>query len=75
MPGSFNVHFGREDPVSNFADTATIDGATTAKLVMALQVRGIRAISGGHFYTNAAHTDELVDETLNAFEDALSDLN
>ena len=42
---------------------------------MALQVRGIRAISGGHFYTNAAHTDELVDETLNAFEDALAELN
>jgi glutamate-1-semialdehyde 2,1-aminomutase len=75
VPGSFNVHFGSEDPVSTFADTAALDGATTAKLVMALQVRGIRAISGGHFYTNAAHTDELVDETLNAFEDALTELN
>ena len=75
VPGSFNVHLGSDDPVSTFADTAALDGAATAKLVMALQVRGIRAISGGHFYTNAAHTDELVDETLNAFEDALPDLN
>jgi hypothetical protein len=41
---------------------------------MALQARGVRAIAGGHFYTNAAHTDELVDETLAAFEDALTEL-
>lgn len=74
VPGSFNVHLGTDRPVNSFADTAALDGASTARLVMALQVRGIRAISGGHFYTNAAHTDELVDETLNAFEDALDEV-
>jgi len=74
VPGSFNVHLGSDQPVANFADTSALDAGATARLVMALQVRGIRAISGGHFYTNAAHTDELVDETLNAFEDALAEV-
>jgi len=74
VPGSFNVHLGTDNPVSSFADTTAVDGAAVSKLVMALQVRGIRAIAGGHFYTNAAHADELVDETLNAFEDALAEV-
>ena len=41
-------------------------------LIMALLERGVRAITGGHWYVSAAHTDELVDETLNVFEDALA---
>jgi len=41
---------------------------------MALLRRGIRAIPGGHWYVSAAHTDDLVDETLNAVEDALIEI-
>lgn len=74
VPGSFNVHLGMDRPVHSFADTAALDAAATSRLTLALLARGIRAIPGGHWYVNAAHTDELVDETLNAFEDALDEV-
>lgn len=74
VPGSFNVHLGTDRPVHNFTDTATLDAAATNRLTMALLARGIRAIPGGHWYVSAAHTDELVDETLDAFEDALAEV-
>jgi len=71
VPGSFNVHLGIDHPVQTLADTMAGDAARTGALVMALQERGVRSIPGGHWYVSSAHTDELVDETLNAFEDAL----
>ena len=74
VPASFNVHLGTERPVPSFADTAALDAASTARLTLALLARGIRAIPGGHWYVSAAHTDELVDETLDAFEDALTEI-
>ena len=72
VPGSFNVHIGIDTPVGSLADTMAVDGEGSMKLVLALMERGVRAIPGGHWYVCAAHTDELVDETLDAFEDAIS---
>jgi glutamate-1-semialdehyde 2,1-aminomutase len=74
VPGSFNVHIGVDRPVTSISDTEAVDGERSMKLVMALQARGVRSIPGGHWYVSAAHTDELVDETLNAFEDALTEI-
>jgi glutamate-1-semialdehyde 2,1-aminomutase len=74
VPASFNVHIGIDRPISSMADTAAVDSAAVGRLTLALLARGIRAIPGGHWYLSAAHTDELVDETLNAFEDALRDI-
>jgi glutamate-1-semialdehyde 2,1-aminomutase len=71
VPGSFNVHLGIDKPVKTMADTQAGDLARTGALIMALQERGVRGIPGGHFYVSSAHTDDLVDETLDAFEDAL----
>ena len=71
VPGSFNVHLGIDRPVENIGDTARVDGERGEALTMALLQRGVRPIPGGHWYVSAAHTDALVDETLNAFEDAL----
>ena len=56
----------------SIGDTAGVDGEKTEVLAMALLERGVRAITGGHWYVSAAHTDALVDETLNVFEDALA---
>jgi glutamate-1-semialdehyde 2,1-aminomutase len=74
VPGSFNVHLGIDRPVENLADTQRVDGARVETMTLALLRRGVRTIPGGHWYVNAAHTDTLVDETLNAFEDALTEL-
>jgi glutamate-1-semialdehyde 2,1-aminomutase len=71
VPGSFNVHLGLEAPVKTIADTQAGDLVRTGALITALQERGVRGIPGGHFYVSSAHTDDLVDETLDAFEDAL----
>jgi glutamate-1-semialdehyde 2,1-aminomutase len=71
VPGSFNVHLGIDQPVRSLTDTLAVDGEQGERLTRALLERGVRAIPGGHWYVSAAHTDELVDETLNAFEDAL----
>jgi glutamate-1-semialdehyde 2,1-aminomutase len=72
VPGSFNVHLGLDRPVETFADTTAGDAAKGNALVLALLERGVRAIPGGHWYVSAAHTDELVDETLAIFEDAVA---
>lgn len=74
VPGSFNVHLGIDRPVENIGDTARVDGARGETLTMALLRRGVRMIPGGHWYVCAEHTDALVDETLNAFEDALTEI-
>jgi len=74
VPGSFNVHLGIDRPVESLADTLQVDAAQVEALTLQLLRRGIRAIPGGHWYVNAAHTDALVDETLDAFEDALTEL-
>jgi glutamate-1-semialdehyde 2,1-aminomutase len=71
VPGSFNVHLGIDRPVVSMADTQAGDAARGNALFLALQERGVRSIPGGHFYVSSAHTDDLVDETLDAFEDAL----
>lgn len=74
VPGSFNVHLGIDAPVRGIRDTELVDGPRGETLTMALLRRGIRAIPGGHWYVSAAHTGDLVDETLNAFEDALIEI-
>jgi glutamate-1-semialdehyde 2,1-aminomutase len=74
VPGSFNVHLGIDQPVASLADTQRVDTAQVETLTLALLRRGVRAIPGGHWYVNAAHTDALVDETLDVFEDALTAL-
>jgi glutamate-1-semialdehyde 2,1-aminomutase len=74
VPGSFNVHLGLDRPVVTFADTTAGDAAKTGALIVALQERGVRGIPGGHFYVSSAHTDELVEETLDAFDDAVASL-
>jgi glutamate-1-semialdehyde 2,1-aminomutase len=74
VPASFNVHIGIDRPIASMADTAAVDAEAVNRLTLALLARGIRAIPGGHWYVSAAHSDELVDETLNAFEDALGDI-
>jgi glutamate-1-semialdehyde 2,1-aminomutase len=74
VPGSFNVHIGIDQPVGSLADTLQVDGERGEALTTALLRRGVRAIPGGHWYVSAAHTDALVDETLDVFEDAVRDL-
>jgi glutamate-1-semialdehyde 2,1-aminomutase len=74
VPSSFNVHLGIDRPVTGIRDTERVEGAAGERLTLALLRRGVRAIPGGHWYVSAAHTDALVDETLNAFEDALKDV-
>ena len=63
-----------DKPVESLADTQRVDAGQVETLTLALLRRGVRAIPGGHWYVNAAHTDALVDETLDVFEDALTEL-
>ncbi len=72
VPGSFHVLLGVDRPIGSIGDTAGVDSEKTEAFTMALLERGVRAITGGHWYVSAAHTDALVDETLNVFEDALA---
>ena len=74
VPGSFNVHLGIDRPVTNLHDTQQVDTDRGEALMGALLRRGVRAIPGGHWYLSAAHTDALVDETIDVFEDALREI-
>jgi glutamate-1-semialdehyde 2,1-aminomutase len=71
VPGSFNLNLGLAGPVRSWQETTAGDGELSARLTTALQERGVRAMGGGHWYVSAAHTDDLVEQTVDAFEDAL----
>ena len=74
VPGSFQVNLGIDRPVEVIADTSAVNAQGGDVLTLALLRRGVRTIPGCHWYVSAAHDDALVDETLDAFEDALTEL-
>jgi len=72
-PPLFDVFFTQED-VRDYRTLTRVDTAAQAKFNAAVCARGI--IKGGNkYYVSLAHTDEDVEFTLNAVEEALAELH
>jgi hypothetical protein len=61
--------------LERLADTTAVDTAAGGRLTLALLRRGVRAIPGGNWYVNAAHTP-MPSSTRRSifFEDPLTEL-
>jgi glutamate-1-semialdehyde 2,1-aminomutase len=62
---------GQKD-ILNYRDWASRDTASYERIVRELVERGIRTITRGTWYVSAAHSEEDINQTLAAFEVALS---
>jgi glutamate-1-semialdehyde 2,1-aminomutase len=70
FPLVFHVAFGLEAPPRNWRDVARRDHAGYVRFAQALLKRGVRILERGAWFVSSAHTDEVIDATLTAVEDA-----
>ena len=75
----FGIHFGRTEPVTNYADTVGEDKVLAARFIRAAFDHGVyfhdygKLVTGHHGFS-AAHTEADIDETLTRIDDAVADL-
>lgn len=71
-PGSvFYMWFTDAKAIADYQASARVDRAPYARFAEALLARGIRVIPGGRWYVSFSHTDDDVDQTLDAIAGAL----
>jgi glutamate-1-semialdehyde 2,1-aminomutase len=70
LPTIFHLAFGVTQPITNYRDSLQADKARYRRFTTALLERGVRALERGAWFVCAGHTDELIDRTLQAAEDA-----
>ena len=71
FPQVFHVAFGLEEPAKDYRDLARMDRNAYVAFTTALLQRGVRALERGAWFMSITHTEEVIDETLNAVEDAV----
>jgi glutamate-1-semialdehyde 2,1-aminomutase len=72
LPMLFNVAFTDLPALLNHADVIQTDEGSLRRFLSHLITRGVRTVPRGNVYLSAAHSDEDIDRTLNAFRDALA---
>lgn len=60
--------------LTTFAEFMSLDQTRYDRLLVALLRRGVFALPGGRWYLSTAHTEELIDDCIAQFADALSDI-
>ncbi|MEZ5783987.1 MAG: aminotransferase class III-fold pyridoxal phosphate-dependent enzyme [Rhizobiaceae bacterium] len=71
FPQVFHVAFGLDQPAKDYRDLAKMDRKTYVAFTSALLQRGVRALERGAWFMSITHTEEVVDETLNAVQDTV----
>jgi glutamate-1-semialdehyde 2,1-aminomutase len=66
FPQIFHVAFGVDAPIINYRSSLAADKARYVRFTTALLERNVRALERGAWFISAAHTDELIDETIAA---------
>ena len=64
FPGFFHVGFGLQEAPSDFRGLWGIDQARYALFCLAMLKRGVRALERGAWFVSAAHTNDVLDETI-----------
>jgi glutamate-1-semialdehyde 2,1-aminomutase len=75
VPSMFGIYLGRDEEPRDFRDYLAGDSQLYEAIGMGLNLRGIQPDSDGRepWFLCAAHSQADVDETLNAFNDAVKD--
>ena len=66
FPSIFHVAFGVDSPITDYRSSLKADKARYVKFTTALHYRGVRALERGAWFLSTTHTDEVIDETLEA---------
>lgn len=74
FPLMFHVAFGLDRPARNYRDIARRDHATYVRFAHALLQRGVRALERGAWFVSSAHTDDVIDATLEAVRGAAREI-
>lgn len=74
FPQVFHVALGLDAPARNYRDLTRMDRAAYVAFTTALLHRGVRALERGAWFLSIEHTDDVIDETLLAVEDAVREL-
>jgi glutamate-1-semialdehyde 2,1-aminomutase len=73
-PSVFNVAVGTDEPIVDYRSSLRADRPLYRRLALALLERGVRILERGTWFLSTAHDDALVDETLEAFGDAVGEV-
>lgn len=68
----FQMYFTTEEAVLNYRDFAATDRQRMSQLHHALLERGVSMVPRGLWFLSTEHSDQDIDETLDAFDDALA---
>lgn len=74
FPLMFHVALGLDRPARNYRDIARRDHATYVRFAHALLQRGVRALERGAWFVSSAHTDDVIDATLEAVRGAAREI-
>lgn len=74
FPLVFHVAFGLEKPAENYRDIVNSDRQKYRAFALALLHRGVRVLERGAWFVSAAHSFDVVDETLSAVRDAAREI-
>ncbi len=66
LPQIFHVGFGVDDPVVDYRSSLCADRERYIKFTEALHYEGVRALERGAWFLSTAHTDDVIDATIEA---------
>jgi glutamate-1-semialdehyde 2,1-aminomutase len=70
FPQIFHVGFGLTEPARDHRDLARVDRARYVRFCRELLERGVRALERGAWFLSAAHDDSVIDQTIEAVQEA-----
>ncbi len=73
LPQIFHVTLGRREAIHGYRDQVVADKAGYVRLTTALLGHGVRALERGAWFLSSAHSAEVIDATLRAFDAAVGE--
>ena len=74
LPQIFHVGFGVDDPVVDYRSSLQADREQYIKFTEALHYKGVRALERGAWFLSTAHTDGVIDATIEAVADVAKEI-
>lgn len=73
-PQVFHVAFDTSSPIRNYRDSLRSNKTKYVQFTTALLLHGVRALERGTWFLSLAHTDEIIDKTIDSVGNALKEL-
>ena len=74
FPQIFHVGFGVDAPVTDYRSSLCADRERYIKFTEALHYKGVRALERGAWFLSTAHTDDVIDATIEAVADVAKEI-